>query len=298
MAASDGNGEITCANHLLSKGFVQVPILVLQDQTLGAGAKLTYGILLWYHWKGDGYPGHYEAAAMFGIGRASLCRYLTELEDRGLVEKKQGFQGNFNTYHLPDPNLILRPQESQNEILGISKWDSHKVQDSLALDSDSESESGDTQEVPTSAPQVAGVKSDSDFADFCEATATALGRPREGKQLATWARKHGIPADTLRIALERTQERHQEETLTKPVAYLQTVAAQIALGQRLVAEAKQQTQAEAWSSWKAYARSTYADGAFMGRTWQQVQRILEASFGAETAAALVRECELEAPANT
>lgn len=53
-------------------------------------------------------PGHYAAAEEFGIGRASLCRYLVELEACGLVEKKQGFQGNFNTYHLPDPSLILR----------------------------------------------------------------------------------------------------------------------------------------------------------------------------------------------
>lgn len=297
MAASDGNGEITCANHLLSKGFVQVPILVLQDQTLGAGAKLTYGILLWYHWKGDGYPGHYEAAAMFGIGRASLCRYLTELEDRGLVEKQQGFQGNFNTYHLPDPNLILRPQESQIEILGISDCDSYKVQDSLDLDSDSESESGDTQEVPTSAPQVAGVKSDSDFADFCEATATALGRPSEGKQLTTWARKHGISADTLRIALERTQQRLQEEQIRKPGAYLQTVAEQLTAALQQVAEVRQKSEADVLAWAKGEARSLFADRV-IGGSWRQVKSILADSIGEQAAAAVVRECELEATANT
>lgn len=289
MAASDGGGEITCANQLLSKGFVQVPILVLQDKTLGAGAKLTYGLLLWFHWTGEGYPGHCEAAAAFGISRASLCRYLVELEDRGLVEKRQGFQGNFNTYHLTDPNLILRPQESQIEILGVSVCDSHKVQDSLPLDSGStRTESGD--QVPTRPAPPAGGNSDSDLRELALRLATALGKPGEGKQLATWAKREGIGPDTLQAACERTQQRLLEEDVAKPVAYLQTVARQLTEARRQVAEVGRNREAEVLHWARGEARQLFANPV-IGGSWRQVRAILSESIGEQAAAQVVSECE-------
>ena len=332
MAESDGGGgKIIIEDGLLRAGFVQLPILLARDPNLSPGAKLVYVALLWYHWRGQDYPGQHQLAEDFGLSPRSAWTYLKELEREGYLESQRPGLGQPNRLVLHsllpeigsgrDRQLFAAPATGTEGIplqvdpeagpplirkiceSGLAKsagLDSRNLPVSLVERQDSDStrtESGAARE-PTTGARVPGGKSDSDFADFCEATATALGRPREGKQLATWAKREGIGREALRAALERTQQRLQEEDLGKPVAYLQTVAARIAEGQRLVAEAKQQTQAEAWSSWKAYARSTYADGAFMGRTWQQVERILEASFGAETAAALVRECELEAQANT
>ena len=124
-------GKLTCDDDLLEKGFVQVPILVLQDPDLGAGAKLTYGLLLWYLWKGEDYPGHHEAAKDFGLSRASLCRYLSELGQRGLIQSMRPGLGETNSYHLPDPRLTLRPLGSHIETSDVSSCDAHKDKTSL-----------------------------------------------------------------------------------------------------------------------------------------------------------------------
>ena len=106
-------GQIIIEDAVLAKGFVQIPIAFLQLPDLGAGAKLAYGILLWYGWKGRGYPGHEEAAAAFGIGESSLRRYLTQLEERGLIETIQAGLGQTNSYKLPPLKLSVQGVQSE-----------------------------------------------------------------------------------------------------------------------------------------------------------------------------------------
>jgi len=133
-------GKLTCDDTLLKRGFVQVPVIILQAADLSAGAKLTYGLLLWYIWKDKDYPGHQRAAKEFSIPRASLCRYLSELEDKQLIKTTRPGLGETNSYHLPDPRLILRLQESQGEISDVSNRDT-KGQDFKTLDLKDEDES-------------------------------------------------------------------------------------------------------------------------------------------------------------
>lgn len=291
---TEENGEITCANQLLSKGFVQIPIIILQDKTLGAGAKLTYGLLLWYHWKGFGYPGHYAAAEEFGIGRASLCRYLVELEASGLVEKQQGFQGNFNTYHLPDPSLILGRSESQLEILGVSDSDSINDQDSLALDSvliKTESEAPATTVTATQQPAIAD--SDSDFAKAIRETTTALNYPREAKQLITLAQAEGWTADVIRAAGRVVGEALANGAdIRKPGAYLTTAIRVMVADRRQAAEVGERRVVNRRQDARAYARQVYAD-RIIGGNWRQVESILRESYGAELAAEVVEKLQGE-----
>ena len=82
-------------------------------------AKLTYGLLLWYLWRDRGYPGHQAAAKEFGIAERSLKRYISELEDSGLVAKKRAGLGETNSYHLPDPRASLALQKCQTGLIVV-----------------------------------------------------------------------------------------------------------------------------------------------------------------------------------
>lgn len=100
--ADDAGGQIIIANKVLAAGFVQVPVIVLRDADLSAGAKLAYGALCWYAWKGGTFPGIDAMAADFGMGNRSAIRYLSELENRGYIEVTRPRLGKRNTYVLPD----------------------------------------------------------------------------------------------------------------------------------------------------------------------------------------------------
>lgn len=116
-------GKVRCENDLLARGFVQVPVLVLQDHDLSAGAKLTYGALLWYLWRGGDYPGQVAMSEEFGMGERSVRRYLAELEDRGYLRHERPGLGQVNTYQIltpwaesPDrPNWPVRPAKSAGQ---------------------------------------------------------------------------------------------------------------------------------------------------------------------------------------
>ena len=103
--------NITCDNALLSRGFVQIPVLILQDADLQAGAKIVYGGLLWYKWRGLDYPGHAQAATDWGMSERSVCTFIGELSKRGLVEETRPGLGKPNYYHLPDPIVVMAVEE-------------------------------------------------------------------------------------------------------------------------------------------------------------------------------------------
>ena len=102
MSDQDAGGQIIIENKVLAAGFVQVPVVVLRDPDLSAGAKLAYGALCWYAWKAGTFPGIDAMAADFGMGNRSAIRYLSELENRGYIEVTRPRLGKRNTYVLPD----------------------------------------------------------------------------------------------------------------------------------------------------------------------------------------------------
>ena len=99
--------NITCDNELLARGFVQIPVLVFQEREIHAGAKVIYGGLLWYRWRGLDYPGHAKAAIDWGLSENSIVRYMKQLEALGLVVETRPGLGQPNRYHLPDPVKII-----------------------------------------------------------------------------------------------------------------------------------------------------------------------------------------------
>ncbi len=131
-------GKVRCANDLLASGFVQTPIGVLRDHDLTAGAKLVYGALLWYLWRGGNYPGQKTLAGDFGLSERSVRNHLTELANRGYIAVERGGLGKPNTYEiltpwLSDPrrqNLPVRPAKSASQTGKIGR--SIQEQDSKA----------------------------------------------------------------------------------------------------------------------------------------------------------------------
>ena len=194
--------KIEVQDGLLAAGFVQIPVLVLQDPILGAGAKLTYGLLLWYAWKTGEYPGHLQAAEDFGIARRSLCRYLTELEQRGLLVAHRGGLGKPNSYTLPDPRAILALQGCQNGIPSVPNRHSH-------LNGDSSSR----------------VVNEDDSLSLAKQVGERYGRNRrDAKALATSLSHY--PEEAIRWATEQLENGLRE--VRNPAAWLNAVVPALA----------------------------------------------------------------------
>lgn len=81
----DIGGEIVIEDAALAGGFVQVPAVVMFDQALSAGAKVTFGALLWYGWRDGRFPGQRIMAEELGGGERTIRRHLAELQDAGYI---------------------------------------------------------------------------------------------------------------------------------------------------------------------------------------------------------------------
>jgi len=131
-------GKVRCDNDLLASGFVQTPIGVLRDHELTAGAKLVYGALLWYLWRGGDYPGQKALAGDFGLSERSVRNHLSELANRGYIAVERGGLGQPNAYEILTPwlaeprrqNLPVRPAKSAAQTGKIGR--SQERQDSKA----------------------------------------------------------------------------------------------------------------------------------------------------------------------
>jgi hypothetical protein len=95
--------KLNSSNPYLKYGFVPVPHLVACDRTLSAGARLTYGHLIWLMQRGQTYPGHETAGAMWGLSPRSLKRYINELKAMGLLHA-QTRPGRPTVIVLVDPH--------------------------------------------------------------------------------------------------------------------------------------------------------------------------------------------------
>jgi len=71
--------------------FAKVPVAVLKDAELSAGARLLYGILVWLGWREawsakPGYAGQQAVAEEFHLAPRSVERYFGELRAAGYIE--------------------------------------------------------------------------------------------------------------------------------------------------------------------------------------------------------------------
>ncbi len=91
------------ADALSSKGFTQVPNMVLESKKISPGAKLTYAMLLKYAWQNDYcFPGQERLAEDMGVGKRSVVTYIRELEDQKFIGVKGqgGGKSNIDTLRL------------------------------------------------------------------------------------------------------------------------------------------------------------------------------------------------------
>lgn len=89
------------ADALSTRGFTQVPNAVLENSTIGPGAKLTYAMLLKYAWQNDYcFPGQERLAHDMGISRQSANTYIKELEAKNFLRIQRRGQGKTNIYEL------------------------------------------------------------------------------------------------------------------------------------------------------------------------------------------------------
>lgn len=135
------------------KGFVQMPIVLVLDREMSGSAKVVYGLLLWYEWRGIGFPGQEAMAEHLGRSVRSVRNDLKELIDAGYLTVEQHGLGRPNTYIIeslqdrPEPIFPDRqdlaglggkilPVQAARSCRSLELQDS-KIQDSLSQTPDS-----------------------------------------------------------------------------------------------------------------------------------------------------------------
>jgi hypothetical protein len=328
VAKEKDGGRIEVEDGLLSAGFVQLPILLARDPNLSAGAKLVYVALLWYHWRGQDYPGQQQLAEDFGFSERSARTYLHELEGEGYLESQRPGRGEPNTLIL----RTLRPAAGGENRPLLTAPSGHRapqltrVEEDLAQDADqgakiktgkicrsrpaifaslerqnlpvhleqqdsvlirTESEVPAAADPPKAQPTSGG--SDSDFEQTIRETATALGCPKDAKQLVTLAQAEGWPADLIRAAGRAVGETlGNGGGIRRPGAYLTTAIRVMVTDRRQAEEVGKRKVRDRREGALAYAQQVYAD-PIIGGNWRQVEAILRESYGAETAAWSVQQ---------
>jgi biotin operon repressor len=82
-------------------GFTQVPNVILKNDSLSFGAKVTYSMFLSYAWHNNSaFPGQGRVAEDLGITERQIRRLVQELKDAGLLEVQRRGLGKTNIYHL------------------------------------------------------------------------------------------------------------------------------------------------------------------------------------------------------
>lgn len=87
--------------NILRDGFTQVPVEVLDDNTVSVPARFLYSVLLSFAWENNQvYPGQNRLAEALGVSDKSVRTYLSELEKKGYLTKKRRGLNHTNIYTL------------------------------------------------------------------------------------------------------------------------------------------------------------------------------------------------------
>ena len=304
----DDLSPIVIEDQVLAEGFVQVPVVVVFDPDLTAGAKMMYGALLWYAWRFDGVPAQAVIAAQLGGGERTIRRHLADLEATGYIATERLGLGRPNQYVIKSlqnraisdrPNLAgqsgqLTPVPERPNLTGQSGhfWPVKAAKNGrslIRLDSESDSvlirTESESAGCGVSPPVPAGIdSSDSDFAKAIRETAAALNCPKEAKQLTTLAQAEQWPADLIRTAGRVVGEAMVSGAeVHKPGAYLTTAVRVMLSDRRQAVEMGKKKTADRRQDALAYARQIYAD-PIIGGNWRQVEALLRESYGQLVAA--------------
>lgn len=95
----DRNLRLKGADIATQRGWTGVPNFILESEKISIGAKLTYAMLLKYARELDEcFPGQERLAKDMGSGLRSVVRYISELEEVGLITINRRGQGRPNLY--------------------------------------------------------------------------------------------------------------------------------------------------------------------------------------------------------
>jgi DNA-binding MarR family transcriptional regulator len=93
-------------------GFTQVPNVILRDEKLSLGAKMTYAMLLSYAWQKDScFPGQVRLAQDIGASKRSVVTFMKELVKSGYVERIRRGLGKTNVYIM---RCQVKPKKGSN----------------------------------------------------------------------------------------------------------------------------------------------------------------------------------------
>ena len=100
-AFKDRNLRLKGADIATQRGWTGVPNFILENKEISVGAKLTYAMLLKYTRDLDEcFPGQERLAKDMGCGSRSIVRYISELEQVGLISIQHRGQGRPNLYTI------------------------------------------------------------------------------------------------------------------------------------------------------------------------------------------------------
>lgn len=95
----DRNLRLRGADIATQRGWTGVPNFILESDKISTGAKLTYAMLLKYARElHECFPGQERLADDMGCSVRSISRYISDLENAGLVSVKRRGQGRPNLY--------------------------------------------------------------------------------------------------------------------------------------------------------------------------------------------------------
>jgi biotin operon repressor len=98
-AFMDRNLILRGADIATQKGWTGVPNFILESKRISVGAKLTYAMLLKYAREiNECFPGQERLSKDMGSSKRSVVRYISELEQVGLISIKHRGQGRPNVY--------------------------------------------------------------------------------------------------------------------------------------------------------------------------------------------------------
>lgn len=100
-------GNIIIESTESDEPYGQVPVRVMKDDRISAGARMLYGMLKWCGWRQQwrGEPGYQGQAALgeeFGLSERTVRNHLNELREVGYIETERVGLGE------PD-NIIIKP---------------------------------------------------------------------------------------------------------------------------------------------------------------------------------------------
>lgn len=78
--------EIEVEDPILNAGFCPIPMVLVADENLSAGAMITYGVICFFHYRYHGFPGQRAISELTGVSLRSIREHISMLVEHGYIE--------------------------------------------------------------------------------------------------------------------------------------------------------------------------------------------------------------------